>query len=102
MAKTNRRVPKVYNVSVAANDGYSGYNFQALYGMHAAFISLTNPTGTDVLVRLNGDDEAVLTLEGMSSRTFTADEIHATSIEFACFASGASNVDGIELIVGLV
>lgn len=96
---SNRRTPKVYELTVAASSTYGGANLHS-FTRELSFTQIDNLSGTTANVRLNGDSAATFTLAAHTSYIFNKSDMNITSIDFSNNASGASS-QAIQLIVGL-
>lgn len=99
MAYANPINPKVYSLTV--NSGYGWQSFD-LHGKTAVSLHLTNFGSSDIIVRLNNDDEATFTLDNGTAIHFHRGDAHITAVEFNLGQSGDtdSRVEGIAGVVG--
>lgn len=72
------------------------------YGAPAVFVQIVNSDNSDsVRVKLNGSDDAIFTLQANSSQIFNRGDIVVTKIEFDNSASGAADVDTVEVMISI-
>jgi len=91
---------------IVANSTYTSngnsLDIVATYGSAAAFVMIENTDSANpVKVRLNGSASAVLTVEEASTKVFDNGDLVVTKIEFDNSASGASNVNKVQVILGI-
>ena len=83
------------------DDGMS-LDILATYGGPAVFCQISNSDSThNCHVRLNGSTDAVITLSHGETQVFNSGDLAISKIEFDNSASGASNVDAVEVLLSV-
>jgi hypothetical protein len=86
--------PKVYNISAAAGSSFEDNraDIEGDAGSFALFAQITNRSGGDVRVRINGMDSAVIDLPGGSTQVFNVGEMTIALLEVENPSEGAVEV----------
>lgn len=78
------------------------FNIMEQYGSFATFVQMTNLDDTNsVQVRLNGVSGATFTLGAGSTQIFNAGDLSVSEIAFDNSASGAAEVDSVEVLISV-
>jgi hypothetical protein len=83
------------------NDNNMSLDIVGTYGAPAVFVQIQNTDSGSVQVILNGSADATFTLEGNSTQIFNAGDLVVTSIAFDNSASGAGEVESVEVILSI-
>lgn len=91
---------------IVAGDTFTDTNMAldilTTYGGPAVFVQLQNlDSSNPVQVRLNGSTGAVFTLEAESTQIFNNGDLSVSKIEFDNSASGASNVNRVQVVLSV-
>jgi hypothetical protein len=91
---------------IGAGDGPSDTNMSLdiveTYGAPAMFVQIKCTDSSDgVKVKLNGNADAVFTLESNSTQIFNHGDLVITKIEFDNSASGTNEVNAVEVILSI-
>lgn len=91
---------------IAAGDGPDDTNMAldivGTYGGFASFVQITNTDASDsIQVRLNGVAGATFTLAADSTQIFNAGDLSISEIAFDNSASGAAEVDAVEVLLSV-
>ena len=93
--------PKVYSVNVLSGSAFGTDNLTT-FSNTAVSVTLNNLSSYDVYVKLNGDSEAVFTLEQNTTLAFNAGDMHITSVDFQKVTQSGAGTATIEIIAGVL
>ena len=99
--------PVVANVTVSGGEVFDDnvVDIAGDTGNFASFVQMTN-TGTagsgDVLVKLNGSNDAVFTLVGGTTQVFNSGDVSVSQLAFAPVSSGFSGPSSIEVLYSVM
>lgn len=97
------RTPKVYSKTILGGTTYTTTNniidILGDVDRAAKFVQLNNKSNADLLVKMNGQSDAIFTLENQSSQVFNYGDLLITKLQFDNSASGAGSVV-VEIIIG--
>lgn len=91
--------PKCYTVNVPSSGTYGGAYLTTFTPSTCVYVQFINHSlTTDVLVKLNGDSNAIFNLAANTSQVL--EKLHITSIDFANVMSGGGTVS-VTIIAGV-
>jgi hypothetical protein len=97
---SNNTYPKVYDISAASGSDFSDNkaDIKGDSGSFALFAQITNKSDTDVRIRLNGLDSAIIDLGAGNTQVFNAGEVTIGVIEVE---NSGPNLVHVQIVVSI-
>lgn len=92
------RTPKAFEFSVPNGSWSHTIDILGTYSKYAHFVQIT-AFDKSVDVRLNGDEEAVITVEVDTTQVFSSGDLDISKLEFANPASGGTGL--VQVLIGI-